>query len=851
MEGVLGNIQSLSFTGLAGSLAVLFNKPKEKAEALKTQIDELKKGIEKLDFSKADDWEQWHQAVDELGEKTDAYNKAASAAKLATNAFKLALASLAVVIAGVVTVINALKVSQLGAEIYRGAQQVGMSAQKYQEWQYVLQQVGIEASELTEVIKTLTEAQVDVINQDESFIEAFKKLGMSAEVVKSLGQDALWEKTIAALQNVENATERTALAYKIFGEDAAKLTTILNLSNKETQKLIGTYNQLGGVMSKELVNNSARMQSALSNLKTAWQGLRNTLAQWVLPAIISVVNWLTKAIVVINVFLQKFFNLDLTPATDSMTSGITGMTGAMSGYEGAVNSATKAAEKLKRTTMGFDELNIVGNPNTSAGDTGIGTGTGGSLADSLLGAGGGLFADAGVDLDGLREKTEKFFDKWEWAIKGAGLLLSVYLGGKLATLLADFFKLTKHAENFGKAIKAFQTSGSIGTGLATAFPKVAAAITSVSTAAKGAVTAVGGLFGGGVLTGIGAAALAIAAVASVVIYLRNNWDDVTGAVKGFFAENIKPKLDSIKASLKELIPPVVLDAFKKLWQGIKDVTKAIGDWFASVEWVKAIGAAFEFVGGLIFNVCAGVIGGAINAVMGFIDGMLKRITGIKQIVTGVVQAIVAIFKGDLPAAKKAIESVFEGVKKYLSGWYNTTIGVIVNFVKGVGDWFAKLYPSFEKIWTKIKKLFSNVGSAIANGITGAVKSVVNTLLRNVANKINTFIGWINAAIGLINKIPGVNIGKITKLEVPQLATGGIVTSETVARIGEKGKKEAVLPLEQNTGWMDTLANKIAAKSGSDQPINVHLDVDGTTLGWVAIRNINSITKQTGKVQLAW
>lgn len=882
MQGTMQSILALDFaTVLAKPFAGLVEKIQSSLDGLKEIFANLnnakatKAALEIFDYSELGDQSEM---LDDIKKKIKDLKKEVissfSAMAKSVGAMISKFAALATVIGAVVLAINALKMSELGAEIYTGAQKAGMSAQKYQEWKYVLEQAGIEASELTEVIKTLTEAQIDVINQDEEFISAFAKLGMSAEDVMSMGQDALWENTIAALQNVENATERTAIAYKIFGEDAAKLTTILNLSNAETQKLISTYNSLGGAMSGELIHNSAVLQASLANLRVAWQGLRNTLAQWVIPAVIVVVNWLTKAIVAVNVFLQKFFNLDLTPATDSMTKGVTGTTGAVGDYTKAVNGATKAVENLKRTQMGFDELNVVTNPNVSDGSSGGssggvgGSGTGGSI----LGMDSSVFAEASKQVEEFEKKVSDFMDKWGWAIEGIALALgaltirnlliqlasAIGYGEKLAAILS--FKGIASALSgvvgwLGTFFALLKEGNSLSSVLAASFPKVATALSSVSTAAGGALASIGSIFGltGSAAIAAGAAVIVavIAAVAGVVVYLKRNWDEVTAAVQRFFAEDIKPKLTSIKESLEELIPPVVLNALKKMWQGIKDIVAAIGDWFASVEWVKAIGDVFEVIGEIIFNVLAGTIAGAIESVIGWIDGLLKAISGVKTIISGVVGAIIAIFKGDLPKAKQEVTKIFDGIKQYLSGWYNMSLGVVVNFVKGVGDWFAKLYPKFEQIWTKIKKLFSNVGTAIADAVVGAVKGAINAVLRTVTNKINTFIGWINGAIGVINEIPGVNIGKITKLEVPQLATGGIVTSDTIARIGERGKKEAVLPLEQNTGWMDTLANKIAAKSGSDQPINVHLNVDGTELGWVVIKNINSITKQTGKVQLAW
>ena len=828
-------------------------------EELTARSDELRESMEALDKQSKDLKRNLRTAFTDAG--------------IAALKLTAIIVALGAAIAAVALTINAIGISQLGSEIYNNAQRAGMSAQAYQEWTYVMERAGIEADELTEVIKTLTEGQIEVLEGSEDMTAAFQKLGMSASDVAGMGQDQLWNNTIAALQNVENATERTAIAYKIFGEDAAKLTTILNLSNADTQQLINTYNQLNGAMSKELITNSAVLQNSLGNLRVAWGGLRNTLAQAVIPAIISVVNWITRAIVVVNVFLQKFFNLDLTPATDNMASGFTGATGAVEGYESAVGGATKAVEKLKRTTMGFDELNIVSNPNTSAGGGGGGGGGGASGADmgSMLGTGDSIFTEASKQVEEFEKKVSEFMDKWGWAIKAIGTLTALVLGRNLIVKLASLIGLgekvaavlsfkgitgaiSKFVGWLGTVISLLKEGNSIGAVFGAAFPKLSAAISSASGAVTGFLSAIGGAFGltGGTAIAAGAAVIvaAITAIISVVVYLKRNWDEVTEAVKKFFAENIEPKLANIKAGLQELIPPAVLDALKKMWQGIKDIVKVIGDWFKSIDWIEKIGDVFEAVGKMIFSSASGLIAGAIQSVIVWIEGLVEQALGFKNIISGVVKAIVSIFKGDLPAAKEAVTQIFNGIKQVLSGWYKSTIGIITNFVSGVGDWFAKLYPKFETVWNKIKKLFSNVGSAIADGVSGAVKAAVNAVLRTVTNKINTFIGWINGAVGVINKIPGVNIGKITKLSVPQLATGGIVTSETLARIGERGKKEAVLPLEQNTGWMDMLADRINSRGGGDRPIHIHVDVDGTELGWAVIKSINDITRQTGGLQLA-
>jgi phage-related protein len=78
----------------------------------------------------------------------------------------------------------------------------------------------------------------------------------------------------------------------------------------------------------------------------------------------------------------------------------------------------------------------------------------------------------------------------------------------------------------------------------------------------------------------------------------------------------------------------------------------------------------------------------------------------------------------------------------------------------------------------------------------------------IQNTINSAIDIINGAINLINKIPKVKVGKVKHLTLPKMAKGGIVDEPTIAEIGEAGR-EAVIPLENNKGWIKELASEIS------------------------------------------
>ena len=160
---------------------------------------------------------------------------------------------------------------------------------------------------------------------------------------------------------------------------------------------------------------------------------------------------------------------------------------------------------------------------------------------------------------------------------------------------------------------------------------------------------------------------------------------------------------------------------------------------------------------------------------------------------------------------------------------------------------TKIKKWFSNLWTDIKNTFKDIGTTVGNAIADGIKTAINWIMEKAVNRINSFIDGINWAIGIINKIPNVNISKLSRLSVPKLATGGITNGATVAMIGEAGK-EAVLPLENNTGWMDALADRIASRNGA--PSKIVLMLNEKELGWANINSINSITKQTGTLQLS-
>ena len=84
---------------------------------------------------------------------------------------------------------------------------------------------------------------------------------------------------------------------------------------------------------------------------------------------------------------------------------------------------------------------------------------------------------------------------------------------------------------------------------------------------------------------------------------------------------------------------------------------------------------------------------------------------------------------------------------------------------------------------------------------------------------------------------------MSKLEVPKLALGGIIDDPTLSVVGEEGR-EAVMPLENNTGWMSSLAGMIAEQVSELRPSNTNRITSSNTSGGQRYVSTNNSTSQT-------
>ncbi len=217
----------------------------------------------------------------------------------------------------------------------------------------------------------------------------------------------------------------------------------------------------------------------------------------------------------------------------------------------------------------------------------------------------------------------------------------------------------------------------------------------------------------------------------------------------------------------------IIGAFSTAWEVIKGV------WFTATSFFKTIWDTIAGIFSVVRNVLTGNWSDAWESIKGIVSTW-------KDFFSGVWDNIKNIFSAVKDWFKNTFQSAWDSIKEVFSNW---------------SDFFGSL-------WDEIKNKFVAIGVTIADAISGAVRSGINGVINDIEATINNGINIINGAISLINAIPNVDLGYINTLNLPRLAKGGIVSSPTLAQIGEHGQ-EAVIPLENNLKWLKVLAKELA------------------------------------------
>ena len=324
------------------------------------------------------------------------------------------------------------------------------------------------------------------------------------------------------------------------------------------------------------------------------------------------------------------------------------------------------------------------------------------------------------------------------------------------------------------------------------------------------------------------------------------------------------------------MPPMDFDEFLDSLEEVKPSFRGfldwiIAEWFEGWDWWEMLLlmlGPFPAIGMLlyknwdkiieIFNRAIDQVGILLESKWSpLIVGAFNPFLGLIHFIRLYWDKIIEIFNRAIDQVGILLESKWSPL---IVGAFNPFLGLIH---------FIRLY------WDKIKEVFNRaidqVGLVMQSKwgplITGILISPFAGIITLIANNLDKIKRLFNFNLSLPKiKIPRFSVSWSTDgfwgnvgqflgmpgkpiIDVTWLAKGGIVSSPTLFGAGEAGR-EAVLPLDRNTGWMDELADRLATTiahggGGSDESITINLYVDKSVLAKITAKSLQDLQRQSG------
>lgn len=357
--------------------------------------------------------------------------------------------------------------------------------------------------------------------------------------------------------------------------------------------------------------------------------------------------------------------------------------------------------------------------------------------------------------------------------------------------------------------------------------------------------------------------------ATLVDHLKDTVKMIAGVLQGV--------ITAFKG-ITDIISGILTGDWGKAWTGVKEVFSGV--WTAVVAIVEGAWENVKTIVSLGITAIGTIVKAAAGALLALGKWIVEKIAaGIKAyaqlwvdaagwIKNRLVEGIKGLAGAFLDAGKWVTNRLGEGVKTVtaalsdVGGWIKNRI---VEFVQreasglvNIGTWIVNRVAEGVKTLTEglstvggwLKNRLLDGVEAVKDGFTSIGGSMIGWIVAGLKAGANKLVGFLNTIIGLVNKLPGVDIGKIAALAqggsfstagVEAFATGGEVRRGTkltrpMIMMGEEAPRHPEYVIPTNPAYRKRAV-------GLYQQLGSELGISGYALGGV----IGDAVKTVGKV----
>lgn len=203
----------------------------------------------------------------------------------------------------------AVKTASVTDNIDKMSQKIGISREAYQELDFICSQSGTSVDSLKNGLKTLTAQMQSASDGSKNAKRYFDDLGLSWEDGNGNLKDQetmMWE-AFSALQSMENQTEKSALATKLFGKAGLELLPMLNGAEGSIESMKQQAHDLGLVLGDEAIDAGVKFTDSMDQAKRAMESIITKIGSNVMPIFQAALDWVLNNMPMIQQVMEVVF----------------------------------------------------------------------------------------------------------------------------------------------------------------------------------------------------------------------------------------------------------------------------------------------------------------------------------------------------------------------------------------------------------------------------------------------------------------------------------------------------------------------------------------------------------------
>ena len=186
------------------------------------------------------------------------------------------------------------------SEILKLSSVTGQSTESIQEFDYAAEMIGVSSDRIRDSLKETTNKMQEARDGNEATAAAYARLGVAitdADGNLRSAEDVFYD-TIDALGQMENRTERDAVAMDLMSESAQELNPLIDAGSDALKKYADEAHEMGYVLDNDALTSLKAVDTGFQTLQKTQDAVKNQMAAEFAP-------YLTKALEDIRELIQK------------------------------------------------------------------------------------------------------------------------------------------------------------------------------------------------------------------------------------------------------------------------------------------------------------------------------------------------------------------------------------------------------------------------------------------------------------------------------------------------------------------------------------------------------------------